>query len=193
MCILYLRLAIVSEKLTCKVKPTYSNDRNAPRMRKGEFSKMVITRALWSKFKKSNPKYKSLTWKEFYSVWMEIAAKIRHETIYNPLGVKLGFHCGELKLQYLPYKFEVIDHSTSEKIGEQVTYTNLTNKGKVAKIKWERRQAVKTNKILQFYAFDPTREMNKMADKYIQNHPDKLRVARVTLGGHSVWRQKIKK
>ncbi len=175
------------------MKPAYSNDRKGPRMKKGEFSKMVITRELYSKFKKANPKYKGMSWAEFYNTWQEIAAKIRQETIYNPLGVKLGYHCGELKLQYLPYKFHAEDHYTSEQIGEKTTYLNLTNKGKVATIKWERRQAVKTNKILQFYAFDATRDMNKMADKYIQEHPDRLRVARVTLGGHSVWRQKIKK
>lgn len=162
-------------------------------MRKGEFSKMVITKELFTRFKKEHPEHKNLTWEQFYKYWLDIANKIRQEAITNPLGVKLGFHCGELKLQYLPYKYQAVDHNESEKLGEETTYLNLTNKGKVAKIKWERRQAVKTNKILQFYAFDPTREMDRMADKHIKMHPDKLRVARVTLGGHSVWRQKMKK
>lgn len=175
------------------MKPTYSNNRKAPRMKKGEFSKMVVTKELYNRFKKEHPEYKELSWDEFYKSWLEIAAKVRYEAIWNPLGVKLGFYCGELKLQYLPYKFEAIDHGTSEIIGEKTTHLNLDTKGKVPKIKWERRQAVKTNKILQFYAFDETREMNKLAHDYMQKHPDRLRVARVTLGGPSVWRQKIKK
>jgi hypothetical protein len=162
-------------------------------MRKGEFSKMVITRELYSRFKKEHPEYKDVSWQTFYGMWLEIAAKIRHEAIWNPLGVKLGFHCGELKLQYLPYKFEVIDQKTSQEIGEKTEQLNLSTRGKVAKIKWERREAVKRNKALQFYAFDPTREMNRIAFDYVQKHPDKLRVSRVTLGGQSYWRQKIKK
>ena len=175
------------------MKPIYSNDRKAPRMRKGEFSKMVITKELYNRFKKEYPEYKDLTWDQFYQYWLNIAAKIRHETVHNPLGVKLGFYCGELKLQFLPYKFQAKDYNSGEKIGEETTYLNLSNKGKVALIKWERRQAVKTNKILQFYAFDSTRELNKLAKDYIDKYSEKLRIARITLGGHSVWRQKIKK
>jgi len=59
----------------------------------------------------------------------------------------------------------------------------------VAKIKWERRWAVRFNKMLQFFAFEPTRKMNTMAKKYTDTNPDKIRVARNTLGGFSVWRQ----
>lgn len=162
-------------------------------MKKGEFSKMVITKELYSKFKKEFPEHKDLSWEEFYGTWLEIAGKIREEAIMNPLGVKLGFNCGEIKLQYLPYKFIAKDHGSGQKLGEETTYLNLINKGKVARIKWERRQAVKMNKILQFYAFDPTREMNKMADKHIQLHPEKLRTARVTTGGRHAWRLNVKK
>jgi hypothetical protein len=162
-------------------------------MKKGEFSKMVITRELFARFKKEFPEHQGLTWETFFGMWLEIASKIRQEAIWNPLGVKLGYHTGELKLQYLPYKLETIDQQASEQLGEQVTHTNLQSRGKVCKIKWERRKAVKTNKVLQFYAFDETRELNRMAFDYIQLHPEKIRVARVTLGGHSIWRQKTKK
>jgi len=175
------------------VKPTFSNDRKAPRMRKGEFSKMVITKELFKKFIREFPEYKDMSWEDFFNYWMTIASKIRYEAIWNPLGIKLGSHTGELKLQYLPYKLKAIDKYTSEKIGEKTDYLNLTERGKVPKIKWERRWAVKFNRILQFYAFDETRDLNKIAHDYIQKHPDKLRTARVTLGGISVWRQKFKK
>lgn len=167
----------------------YQNDKSAPRMKKGEFSKMVITKDLYKKFLKEFPEYKDMTWREFYDNWLEIAAQIRHEAIWNPLGVKLGSYVGELKLQYLPYKFKSIDHHAED----GSAHLNLNTREKVAKIKWERRWAVKFNKILQFYAFDETREMNRMAKKYITLHPEKLRTARVTLGGPSVWRQKMKK
>jgi hypothetical protein len=175
------------------VKPTYSNDRKAPRMRKGKFSKMIISKDLWRKFTKEFPEYKEMSWKDFYDNWLDIAETIRHETVNNPLGVKLGSYTGELKLQYLPHKFIAEDLSSSEEIGEKVNHLNITTRGKVAKIKWERRWAVKFNKMLQLYAFDETREINQMAKEYIDKHSDKLRVSRNTLGGPSIWRQKMNK
>lgn len=175
------------------MKPTYSNDRKAPRMKKGQFSKMVITKDLWRRFRKEYPEYAEIEWREFYDTWCEIAERIRYHCIYNPLGVKLGAYTGELKFQYLPHNFKAKDHHLSEQEGVQINHLNIDAKGKVPKIKWERRWAVKFNKILQFYAFDETREINVLAYKYMLDNPDKLRVARNTLGGPSVWRQKMKK
>lgn len=175
------------------MKPTYSNDRRAPRMRKGQFSKMVITRELFNKFKKEYPEHADMEWEIFFSNWLEIAAKVRHEAIYNPLGVKLGSYLGELKLQYIPYKMKIVDYTNTVLEGEEILHRNIEEKGKVPRIKWERRWAVKFNKILQFYAFDETREMKILAGKYKkEGNADKLRVARVTIGGHSIWRQKLK-
>jgi hypothetical protein len=174
------------------VKPTYSNDRKAPRMKKGQFSKMVVTKDLWKKFCKNYPEYEALSWRDFYDTWCEIAERIRYHCIYNPLGVKLGGHTGELKFQYLPHDFKARDHLASEQEGMEINHLNLTQKGKVPKIKWERRWAVKYNNILQFYAFDETREINILAAKYINEESPELRTSRNTLGGHSVWRQKTR-
>lgn len=174
------------------MKPVYSIDKKAPRMKKGKFSKMVVTIELWKRFITTYPEYKEMKWREFYNNWGDIAKTIRDETITNPLGVKLEKFAGELKLQYLPYRLNTSDNIVSEQLGEKVNFLNIETRGKVAKLKWERREAVKRNKILQFYAFDGTRELCKMANKYIHENPDSLRTARVTLGGHSVWRTKIK-
>lgn len=171
------------------MKPIYSNDRKAPRMKKAEFSTNIVTKELWRDFKKKYPEHNHLSWDDFYNDWKDIAQTYREETITNPLGSKLGSYSGELKLQYLPHKFIAIDPASSAEIGEKTKFTNIVGKGKVGKIKWERRWAVKFNKMLQFFAFDPTRELNIMAKKYMDKHPEKLRVARNTLGGYSVWRQ----
>lgn len=172
------------------MKPTRSLDRKAPRMKKGKFSKMVVTKELWKNFTETYEEYKDMSWVDFYKGWLEIAETIRFEVINNPLGVKLEKFTGELKLQYLPHKFKGEDKRASEEIGEKVDHMNIVTRGKVAKLKWERRWAVKFNKMLQFYAFDETREMNKMAKEYIDANPNSLRIARNTLGGPSVWRQK---
>ncbi len=171
------------------MRPVYSNDTSAPRMPKAKFSKRIVTRELYSKFKKEHPEHKEMTWEEFYKKWQDIAQTIRVESITNPLGVKLGSYTGELKFQWLPHKFEAPDNHTSQEAGEKINQINLINKGKVGIIKWERRWAVKFNRMLQFFAFDATREMNKIADEYARSNSEKVRRARNTLGGYSIWRQ----
>lgn len=160
------------------MKARYSLDRNGPRMRKGRFTNMVVTKDLWKRFTSYYKNYRNLTWEEFFQGWQDIAKTIRNEAIYNPLGVKLEKFTGELKLQYLPYKAKAEDQVTSEELGEKVNHLNIDTRGKVAKIKWERRKAVRFNKMLQFYAFSEVREMNKMAKDYISENPNALRISR---------------
>ena len=169
-------------------RPTYTNDKNAPRMRKGAFSQHILTKELYETFIEKMPEYKDVTWHEFRKIWDDISQTIREEVITNPLGVKLPKYTGELKLQYLPYKYKALDHNTSQKIGEKVNHLNIDEKGKVGKIKWERRWAVKFNKMLQFFAFEPVRELNIMAKSHIDESPESLRMSRGVLGGYHVWR-----
>lgn len=151
---------------------------------------MVITKDLFKKFQNEFPEYKDMKWIDFYNNWLAIATKIRDAAVNNPLGVKLGSYIGELKVQWIPYKLEVESRGESNKAGEKVSPHNFDSKGKPARVKWERRWAVKFNKILQFYAFDETRELTKAAHEYIVKNPTKIRVAAITLGGNSVWRTK---
>ena len=167
----------------------YSNDRSAPRMRKGQFSKSIVTRELWMAFRRDFPEYKKMSWEQFSKTWDEISTTIRQEAITNPLGVKLGSYTGEIKLQYLFSGFKGIDRHLSSELKEETNHLNLLSRGKIAVIKWERRWAVKFNKMLQFFAFSPTRELNRMAKVHTDKNPEKLRSTRNTLGGYSIWRQ----
>jgi hypothetical protein len=162
-------------------------------MRKSKFSTKLIGRDSWKKFTKQFPEYKDMPWETFYQRWLEIAQTIREEAVTNPLGVRLGSYTGELKFQYLPYRSDPVAPKLSEELGEKTRHLNLINRGKVAKIKWERRWAQKFNKMLRFYAFEPTREINHMARDYIRRNPDGLRISRNTLGGNSMfpkWKKK---
>lgn len=170
------------------MKPTFSNNKKAPRLKKGEFSNTIVTKELWRAFIRDHPEHKGMTWTQFFGYWKDIAETARKEIVENPLGIKLGFYTGEIKLQYLPSKQEAYDMNVTAN-GAKIKHLNIMTRGKVAKIKWERRWAVKFLKMLQFFAFEPTREINLMANKYIEANPDKLRVARNTMGGHSIWRQ----
>lgn len=164
-----------------KDKAVYSNDRKAPRMKKGNFSYLVINKDSFNKFKEDYPEYSNMSYHSFYEYWLDIAEIMRDKTITNPLGLKLGAYTGELKFQYLPYKLETLDHNATEEYGAQIKNLNMNSRGKTGKIKWERRWAVKFNRMLQFYAFEPTRELVTLAKEYIKANPDKLRVSRVTL------------
>lgn len=155
-------------------------------MNKGKFSTTIVDKALWRSFQKAHGK---ISWEDFFQMWQEIAETIRIEAIENPLGIKMGAYMGELKFQYLPNDFKGEDRQASIEAGEQVKYMNLVERGKQGKIKWERRWAVKFNKMLQFYAFEPTRKMQRSANLYAKANPEKLRVARNTLGGYSIWRK----
>lgn len=169
----------------------YSNDTSGPRMRKAQFSKIVVTKDLFKKFLNEFPEHKGMTWNTFYKSWLEIAEKIRYEAVNNPLGVKMGSYTGELKVQYIPYKMDIPNIPASREAGEIVNNFNFESKGKPARVKWERRAAARFNKILQFYAFDETRELTIAAGKHISENPNSIRVSRVTVGGQvNIWTQK---
>lgn len=167
-------------------KPIFPNDLNAPRMGKGEFSKQVVNVKLWRSFRKTYPEYKDMTWSDFARLWDDIAETIREEAIKNPLGVKLGSYTGEIKFQFLPHKFQGVDIKTSTELGEKVPFLGITQKGKQPKIKWERKWAVKFNKMLQFFGFEPHKKMGQLTKEV---NMDRVRTSKNTLGGYSVWRQ----
>lgn len=162
-------------------------DKSAPRMGKKEFSIHLITKELYKKFINLHPEYKSMKYSDFKDYWEDIAFTIRSETVMNPLGVKLHYYLGETKTQFLPYKFKSVNIDASIEAGELIGNLNISTRGKVAKIKWERRQAVRFNKVLQFYGFEPDRKINTLAAKYVPENPEKIRTSRVTLGGKRTW------
>lgn len=157
-------------------------------MRKGEFSSIIVNRETFKKFKDEFPEHKDITWKDFSELWGDIAETIRDQVITNPLGVKLSYYNGELKLQFVPNKIETgLNAKASYEIGERVNELNLNSRGKTCKVKWERRYAVKFNRMLQFFAFEPYRKLTKMASVYTDANVEKLRTARNTLGGKHAW------
>lgn len=163
-------------------------NKKAPRMRKGKFSTQVVTRDLFKRFKVAFPQYEAMTWAEFFSSWEDIAQTIRVEAATNPLGVKLHAYIGELKTQYLPYRFPVMDIPASFAEGYRIHRLTVATNGKTPRVKWERRWAVTKNVMLQFYAFEPCRELLSLASDYVDKHPEKIRVSRNTLGGKRTWR-----
>jgi hypothetical protein len=164
-----------------------------PRFSKLKYTHKISTKELFEDFQKRYPEY-DIDLKEFEHIWLDlIAPEIQKEAALNPLGIKLPFYVGELKLQWLPYRPKEIDFNHKDRQGEIVPLLNLMNGGKVPKLKWERRNAVRYNRWLQFYGFTPSREIEKLAKKKIEENPNDLRVSRVTLGGAKYGLAPLKK
>jgi hypothetical protein len=156
---------------------------------KKEYTDNIICDDLFKKFLNEFPEYKSYSLKQLKDIWTQITDAYVEHAYQNPLGVKLGAFLGDVKVQYMCYDFKAHDYGTSNKEGIDINYINLSTRGKVAKVKWERRNVVKKNKSLQFYGFKADSRIAKKAKQKILESPDSVRVARNTLGGYSIWRQ----
>lgn len=134
-------------------KPVYKNILTLPRMKKMEFSSILINREFYAN--EISPKDLGISYEEFLSIWEKITDKIKQQVSSNPLGVNLPFFLGELKVNYLPYKIPLVDDVSSQEIGIEVPRLYLNSKGKRASIVWERKKARRFNNILNIYAFEP--------------------------------------
>ena len=169
------------------------NDRKGPRFKRGKFTYKISTEELYQEFKKNYPEY-DISKKDFEYIWLDLLVpEIQNETVNNPLGFKTPFYIGEVKLQWLPYRPEKYDFKHKLETGEKVPRVNLQNGGKYHKLKWERRNAVRYNRWLQFYGFTHNREIDKLAKKKLSQNPGDIRVSRVTLGGSKYGLSPIKK
>lgn len=160
-------------------KKIHKYDPHAPRLGKGEFSKILVSKDLWKKAVKANPDFANMSWKEFWDIWCLIGIETVNEIAENPLGVKLPFFLGEWKVQYLPYKPKTQDNVTSAEIGDIVPYLNIHSKGKVCSIIWERKDARRYNSVLDLYAFEEDKKLTLKAAEAVNKNPDKYRVSRV--------------
>lgn len=169
-------------------KRIYKQNRNAPRVKRAEFTHLVINKHLWRAFINENPDFAEMTYSRFRECWAAITKTIMKEAITNPLGVKLPNYLGEIKFQFLPYKFEAFDRDLSYELEEPIKFINISTIGKVGKVKWERRQAVRFNRILQFYSFSANARFCKLAKERVEEDPHSVRVSMVTMGRRRVWK-----
>lgn len=153
---------------------------NKPRFGKSGFIYNLLAKEnFYDAFKKEHPEYAHKTWKEVVEAWANISEEFREQIAKNPLGVKLKYYIGELKFQYVPYKFKVTRTNDRQAPFREL---NLHNRGKVGVFKWERRAAVRYNKWLQYYGFDPCDLLKKKGKEMIEEHPDAIRTCRITTG-----------
>ena len=150
------------------------NDRKAPRLGKAEFSTNIVNVELYKAWAHDNPDYQ-LTYKEFILVWDEIVESIRTEVTINPMGIRLPFYTGDIIVQFLPNKVKSIDQEVSNQEKENLPFLNIITKGKVAKISWIRKHAIKFNTRIILFAFQQSRVINKKLAEVLWNTPEIFR------------------
>ena len=164
-----------------------------PRFKKTPYTHKIKTQELYDEFQKTHDDF-NISLKEFEHIWLDILVpEIQEQVVMNPLGFKMPFYVGELKLQWLPYNPKKIDFNHKLNTGEEVPLMNFKNGNKSPKLKWERRNAVRYNRWLQFYGFNPARGIDKLARKKLMENPNDMRVSRVTLGGAKYGLAPLKK
>lgn len=156
----------------------YQFNGKMPRLGKKEFATTVLSHDLYKRAISESPEFAHLSWKEFQKIWVEIAEELKNEICTNPLGVKLPFFLGDLKVQYLPYKRENQDALLSAQLGEPIPHLNLHSKGKAGKLIWERKDARRFNRSLDLWAFEAADLFEDQVGSALKQSPDKFRISR---------------
>lgn len=151
------------------------NDRKAPRLGKAEFSTVIVNEKLYQDWKEFNPEY-NLTYKEFLNIWDSIVDNIRKEVSINPMGIKLPFSTGEIRVQFLPKIIKATDNELSSIENEKINFSNIITRGKVAKVSWIRKNAIKFNPNIILFAFEQSRIINQELAKVLWDKPEIFRI-----------------
>lgn len=145
-----------------------------------EFTSILLTRELYDR--EVANKEIAVSYEEYLQIWTLITDKVKQQVCTNPLGVNLPFFLGELKVSYLPYKVPSVNNNLSQKVGMEITDTNIHSKGKRGSIVWERKQARRFNNILNIYAFEPTQKtLRDPVREALRENPELFRVGKLKM------------
>lgn len=146
---------------------------SGPRCGKKEFTHNIINQQVYDRWIDLNPDA-NISYKRFLEIWKIIADKIKREIVENPMGVRLSHMCGEMRIQYLPKSVKAQNYFLEEK-EERPNYLNINSKGKVAKIMWIRKNAVKFNPFIMYFGYEQHKNLNQQAYDFIMKSPELYR------------------
>lgn len=149
-----------------------------PRCSKKEFTYNVVNEQLYDWWISLNPEMK-IDYKRFLQIWKIITDKIKKETVENPMGVKLSHMCGELRVQYLPKQVKAQNYHEEPDPEDRNNYLNINTKGKVAKVMWIRKNAVKFNPFIVYFGYEQHKNINKQIYDFIMKTPELYRSSSV--------------
>lgn len=145
-------------------------DRKAPRMSKAEFTYDVLTKELYEKWKKENPKFKHFSFSQFEKEWLNIAQLIWKECSENTDGVRLPFFTGEIAVKYVTSYKQPIDNN--DNVPNEIAHLNWNSNGRLAKIVWTIQYSRKFNKYCRLFCFQAYREFQQRVSKALNETPE---------------------
>lgn len=157
-----------------EIRKRLPNDRKAKRFGKGEFIVKLITYDLYKKWGILNPVYKKKNkYKDYKKIVELIIGEISAEIVNNNLGVRLPFYNGNICVKYIDImKKKIINDNLSNQVEKDVPHLNWNSSDKVAKIIWSISKDQRYNKMLNYFGFEPTREIRHLTYEKLIESPE---------------------
>jgi len=152
------------------------------RYRPTKYTKKVITKELYNKWKKTYPEYSHYSFLEFKKFWKMLANEYKEEVVSNSHGVRLSFYMGDMSLKYVVSTETNKNYKSSNEVGEPVGHLNLITSGKNGKIVWSIDYARKFNNQLPIVAFQSCRDFTHKAAEAFRENPELFRITKVSKG-----------
>lgn len=150
------------------------------RFRPTAYTKKVISKELYKKWKKAYPEYSKYSFSDFKNFWKIISNEYKHVVVNTTHGVRLSLYMGDISLKYVISSDLNRNYKNSNEAKEPVGHLNLITSGKNGKIVWSVDYARKFNCELPMLGFETCRNFTKMASKSFLENPELFRITRAS-------------
>jgi len=162
------------------------------RFRVEKYTKKIISKELYKKWKKENPENSKYSYKDFCNFWKLIADKYTDTVCENPHGVKLSPNMGEISLKYVTSNVINKNYVSSKLANTPVKHLNFITNGKNGKIVWSVAYVRKINSELPLIGFTACRNFTVKAAKAFKETPELFKISRASIANIKAINDKVK-
>lgn len=155
---------------------------NDVRYRPIKYTKKVISKELYKKWKETYPEYSKYSYKEFCKYWSLIANEYKNLICSNTHGIRLPFYMGDISLKYVTSTDINKNYKASNETNDSVGHLNFITSGKNGKIVWSIDYARKFNCELPLVGFQSCRDLTKRAAFSFRENPELFRITKISKG-----------
>lgn len=152
------------------------------RYRPTKYTKKVISKELYEKWRKAFPEYSRYSFRDFKRFWNMLASEYKEATVTNSHGIRLPFYMGDISLKYIISSDINRNYNSSKIANEPVAHLNLITSGKNGKIVWSIDYQRKFNSELPLLGFQSCRNFTEMAGNSFKETPELFRITKVSRG-----------
>lgn len=152
------------------------------RYRPTKYTKKVISKELYEKWKIAYPEYSQYSFREFCSLWKMVAERYKEVVCESSHGVRLPFYMGDISLKYVTSTEVNKNYKNSDEIKDSVGHLNFITSGKNGKVVWSVDYARKFNCELPLIGFQGCRDLTSKAASSFKENPELFRITKVSKG-----------